>query len=155
MTLTFQINYRTPYGQSICVIETEQSVLGWTEEHPLQLNCQGQDFWTATLPVSDFVGTISYKYAIRLPEGGYLYEAGMPRHLTLRNADKKLVVRDFWQAQDYEKAFYTTAFLKSRPHFTRQDVAPLASTAAKPARSVWSAGRWKPVKSRLYSIAET
>ena len=116
MTLTFQINYRTPYGQSICVIETEQSVLGWTEEHPLQLNCQGQDFWTATLPVSDFVGTISYKYAIRLPEGGYLYEAGMPRHLTLRNADKKLVVRDFWQAQDYEKAFYTTAFLKSLFH---------------------------------------
>ena len=49
----------------------------------------------------------------------------------------------------------TTAFLKSRPHFTRQDVAPFASTAAKPARSVWSAGRWKPVKSRLYSIAET
>ena len=116
MTLTFQINYRTPFGQSICVIETEQSVLGWTEEHPLMLNCQGQDFWTATLPISDFAGTISYKYAIRLPEGGYLYEAGLPRQLTLRNADKKLVVRDFWQAQDYEKAFYTTAFLKSLFH---------------------------------------
>jgi len=116
MTLTFQINYRTPYGQSICVIETEQSVLGWTEENPLMLNCQGQDFWTATLPVSDFAGTITYKYAIRLPQGGYLYEAGMPRHLNLRNADKKVVVRDFWQAQDYEKAFYTTAFLKSLFH---------------------------------------
>ncbi len=116
MTLTFQINYRTPYGQSICVIETEHSVLGWTEEHPLVLNCQGQDFWTATLPISDFAGTISYKYAIRLPEGGYLYEAGLPRHLNLRSSDKKLVVRDFWQAQDYEKAFYTTAFLKSLFH---------------------------------------
>ena len=116
MTLTFQINYRTPYGQSICLIETEQSVLGWTEEHPLVLNCQGQDFWTATLPVTDFVGAITYKYAIRLPEGGYLYEAGMPRHLSLRSADKKIVVRDFWQAQDYEKAFYTTAFLKSLFH---------------------------------------
>ena len=116
MTLTFQINYRTPYGQSICVIETEQSVLGWTEEHPLVLNCQGQDFWTATLQASDFAGTISYKYAIRLPEGGYLYEAGLPRHLNLRSADKKVVVRDFWQAQDYEKAFYTTAFLKSLFH---------------------------------------
>ena len=116
MTLTFQINYRTPYGQSICVIETEHSVLGWTEEHPLVLNCQGQDFWTATLPISDFAGTISYKYAIRLPEGGFLYEAGLPRHLNLRSSDKKVVVRDFWQAQDYEKAFYTTAFLKSLFH---------------------------------------
>ena len=113
MNLTFQINYRTPYGQSICIIETEHSVLGWTEENPLVLTCQGQDFWTATLQISDFAGAITYKYAIRLPEGGYIYEAGMPRTLTLRSADKRLVVRDFWKAQDYEKAFYTTAFLKS------------------------------------------
>ena len=84
MTLTFQINYRTPYGQSICVIETEHSVLGWTEEHPLVLNCQGQDFWTATLQISDFAGAITYKYALRLPEGGYIYEAGLPRTLMLR-----------------------------------------------------------------------
>ena len=113
MNLTFQINYRTPYGQSICIIETENSVLGWTEANPLVLTCQGQDFWTTTLQISDFPGSISYKYAIRLPEGGYIYEAGMPRTLALRNADKRLVVRDFWKAQDYEKAFYTTAFLKS------------------------------------------
>ena len=113
MNLTFQINYRTPYGQSICIIETENSVLGWTEQNPLVLTCQGQDFWTATLQITDFAGAIHYKYAIRLPEGGYIYEAGLPRTLSLRNADKKVVVRDFWQAQDYEKAFYTTAFLKS------------------------------------------
>ena len=127
MNLTFQINYRTPYGQSICVIETEQSVLGWTEQNPLVLNCQGQDFWTATLPISDFAGTLSYKYAIRLPEGGFLYESGLPRHLVLRNADKKLVVRDFWQSQDYEKAFYSTAFLKSL--FLRKD--PVKAKAPK------------------------
>ena len=113
MNLTFQINYRTPYGQSICIIETEHSVLGWTEANPLVLTCQGQDFWTATLQISDFAGAITYKYAIRLPEGGYIYEAGQPRTLTLRSADKRVVVRDFWKAQDYEKAFYTTAFLKS------------------------------------------
>ena len=116
MTLTFQINYRTPYGQSICAIECGESKLGWTEEHPLLLNCQGQDFWTATLPDLSYTGEIRYKYAIRLPEGGYLYEAGLPRVLNVRNADKKVVVRDFWQAQDYEKAFYTTAFLKSLFH---------------------------------------
>ena len=116
MTLTFQINYRTPYGQSICVIETGEAVLGWTEANPLVLNCQGQDFWTATLPSVSATGLVTYKYAIRLAEGGYLYEAGQPRQLTLRAADKKVVVRDFWQAQDYEKAFYTTAFLKSLFH---------------------------------------
>lgn len=113
MNITFQINYRTVYGQTLCVIETKPSILGWTEAHPLQLQCQGTDFWTVSLPVSDFAGDIEYKYAIRLQEGGYLYEAGEPRHLTPQSADKKLVIRDFWQAEDYEKSFYTTAFLQS------------------------------------------
>lgn len=113
MNITFQINYRTVYGQTLCVIETKPSILGWTEAHPLQLQCQGTDFWTVSLPVSDFAGDIEYKYAIRLQDGGYLYEAGEPRHLTLQTKDKKLVIRDFWQAEDYEKSFYTTAFLQS------------------------------------------
>ena len=113
MTLTFQINYRTEYGQTLCVIETRESILGWTEKTPLLLSCHGADFWTATIPVSDFAGVIEYKYAIRLQDGGFIYEAGDPRTLLLRAADKKVVVRDFWQAIDYEKSFYATAFLKS------------------------------------------
>ncbi len=127
MTLTFQINYRAEYGQTLCVIETKPSILGWTPEKPLLLSCQGQDFWSATLPVSDFAGEICYKYAIRLQDGGYIYEAGDPRTLTLRNTDKHLVVRDAWQAEDYEKSFYTTAFVKSL--FRRQK--PMRAKAPK------------------------
>ena len=115
MDLTFQINYRTEYGQTLCIIETKPSILGWTEQTPLELHCQGQDFWTATIPVSDFAGTVEYKYAIRV-ENGYIYEAGEPRVITLKATDKKLIIRDFWQAVDYEKSFYTTAFLKSLFH---------------------------------------
>ena len=113
MTLTFQINYRAEYGQTLCVIETKPSILGWTPEKPLLLSCQGPDFWSATIPVSDFAGEICYKYAIRLQDGGYIYESGEPRVLTLRNTDKHLVIRDAWQVDDYEKSFYTTAFVKS------------------------------------------
>ena len=113
MTVTFQINYRAEYGQTLCVIETQHSILGWTEQNPLLLTCHGADFWTATLPVSDFPSSVQYKYAIRLQDGGFIYEAGEPRTLPLRASDKKIIVRDFWQAIDYEKSFYTTAFLKS------------------------------------------
>ena len=110
MNLSFQINYRAEYGQSLCVIETKASILGWTEEHPLVMNCHGQDFWTVSLPISDFAGEVQYKYAIRLQNGGFIYEAGEPRKLVLNTNDKKLVVRDQWQVDDYEKAFMTTAF---------------------------------------------
>ena len=59
MNVSFQINYRAEYGQSLCVIETKASILGWTEEHPLVMNCHGQDFWTVSLPISDFAGGCS------------------------------------------------------------------------------------------------
>ena len=113
MNINFQIHYRAEYGQSLCVIETQESILGWTEKDPLVLNCQGTDFWQANVPISDFAGSIQYKYAIRLQDGRYIYEAGEPRTLALKAADKKLVVRDAWQASTYEDSFYTTAFLKS------------------------------------------
>ena len=125
MNLTFQINYRTMYGQSLCIVETGSNIAGWTEQAPLALTCQGEDFCTTTVKV-DTTGTIVYKYAIRLQEGGYIYEAGLDRRLTIRSTDKKVVMHDFWQAVDYEKAFYTTAFLKSL--FARHT----PKTAAKP-----------------------
>ena len=113
MNINFQIHYRAEYGQSLCVIETQESILGWTEKSPLVLNCQGTDFWQANVPVSDFAGVIHYKYAIRVGEGQYIYEAGEPRTLTLNASDKRVVVRDAWQASTYEDSFYTTVFLKS------------------------------------------
>lgn len=112
MNISFQINYRTPYGQSLCVIEMTKH-FGWNEENPLPLYCQGQDYWTSSVDIPDTTGHIQYKYAIRLENGGFLYEAGEPRLLSLRAMDKHLVIRDFWQAEDEDKVFYSTAFLKA------------------------------------------
>ena len=113
MDITFQIHYRAEYGQQLCVIATQESILGWTEKDPVVLNCQGVDFWSAKIPVSDFPGSVQYKYAIRLQDGGFIYEAGEPRELILKSGDKSIVVRDSWQASTYEDSFYTTVFLKS------------------------------------------
>ena len=118
MNIHFQIHYRAEYGQSLCVIETQESILGWTEKEPLVLTCQGTDFWQANVPVSDFAGSIHYKYAIRVGEGRYIYEAGEPRVLSLvesgkSKVERQIVVRDAWQVSTYEDSFYTTAFLKA------------------------------------------
>ena len=118
MNINFQIHYRAEYGQTLCVIETQESILGWTEKEPLAMTCQGTDFWQVNVPVSDFAGRVQYKYAIRLQDGRFIYEAGNPRTLDFvenqkAKALRKLVVRDAWQASTYEDSFYTTAFLKS------------------------------------------
>lgn len=113
MTLTFQINYRTQWGQALCVIGECPQHLDWTEKRPLVLNCQGTDFWTLTIPVDEFSGVLSYKYAVRNEDGSFFYEDGKPRSVVLSKDDKNTVLRDFWQADDYEKSFLSTAFQKS------------------------------------------
>ena len=109
MKVNFQVNYRTEFGQSLCVIQFGQKPV-YTESNPLKMSCQGQDFWSVE---ADIKGTsFSYKYAIMV-DGGYIYEPGMPRMLNVLAKDNYVVVHDFWQVIDYEKSFYSTAFLKS------------------------------------------
>lgn len=131
MNILFQINYRTLFGQSLCIIDlsadTAASMTGWTEQHPLVLECAGSDFWTRNVQVSDFAQELNYKYAIRLDDGTYLYEAGEVRHVPIRHQDKNLVIRDFWQAQDGDSLFYSTAFKKAL--FRRQSVIKTSARA--------------------------
>ena len=113
MNILFQIHYRAEYGQSLCVIETQDPVMGWTEKSPLVLDCQGTDFWSGHVETKAAVSKIYYKYAIRLQDGRFIYETGEPRKLSFRATDKNVVVRDAWKASTYEDSFYTTAFLKA------------------------------------------
>ena len=116
MNIHFQIHYRAEYGQSLCVIETQDPVMGWTEKSPLVLDCQGTDFWSGHVETKAAVSKIYYKYAIRLQDGRFIYETGEPRKLSFRATDKNVVVRDAWKASTYEDSFYTTAFVKALFH---------------------------------------
>ena len=83
MNITFQINYRAEFGQRLCLIESGQPVLGWTEQRPLEMRCEGSDFWTASVLLDAAKGETTYRYAIRLQEGGYIYEVAKKKTLTL------------------------------------------------------------------------
>lgn len=111
MNITFQINYRTEYGQHMCIVEASPSVLGWTEAHPLRMNCQGSDFWTVNVQVPHVAKVIHYRYAICLEDGRLVYETGEPHELRLTLSDQRPVVRDYWQTADEERPFYTAVFV--------------------------------------------
>jgi len=115
MTLTFQINYRAVFGQRLCVVETGSETFGWTEQRPLYLNCEGEDFWTASVVVEQPKGAIAYHYAIALDNGGFLYEVGDSRRLEWQTTDKNIILRDFWRSETEEDAFRTRAFSFRRP----------------------------------------
>lgn len=108
MKLNFQINYRAEYGQTMCVL-----IYSGKGQTTIELNCQGQDFWTGTTDTTASITRIQYSYAIRLTDGNFVNEPGDKRALELRKTDKPIVIRDFWRANTYEKTFYTTAFLSA------------------------------------------
>jgi len=130
MTLVFQINYRTAYGETLCVIETKESLLGWTEVHPLRLSCQGTDFWTCREEVTDFQDKIAYKYAVLHEDGTYTYELGTSRQISLGTGTRQLVVRDVWQGGEDEDVFCSKTFADVL--FKRQ------SAAVKKASAKWN-----------------
>jgi len=109
MKVHFQVNYRTEYGQDLCLIQFDEQAL-YTESNPLVLSCQGQDCWTGEITIKS--GFFTYKYAVRAGEH-FIYESGDNRTIIATAGDKTMMVHDYWQAVDYEKAFYTTAFLQS------------------------------------------
>ena len=119
MNITFCINYRTEWGQSLCIVSND-NILRWTDKKPLHLQCYGIDYWTVTIPIPDFLNKINYRYAILSQEGNLIYEAGKSRTVDLLTTDKHVVMHDFWQVDDYEKVFRSIAF--TRTLFRRENV---------------------------------
>ncbi len=168
MKLTFQINYRTVYGETMCVIGADGSVPGLNEENPLLLSCQGEDFWQATLELPDKTCELHYKYAVRNGDGQFRHEAGLPRTLRLKAADKNVTVYDAWQTVDGEKSFYSTAFLKSlfrrtpsklpavkgnvRLSIDLPQILPTQGVAVM--GNVPELGNWNPAEKKVLSDAE-
>ncbi len=109
MTLTFNINYRASWGETLCVLGAAGEHR-WPTEQPLCLDCQGGDFWVATVEVPQFTGDLHYHYALRRQDGSFCYEAGKERHVVVTPMDKNIVLRDFWQINDLDTPFSSTAF---------------------------------------------
>lgn len=168
MILTFQINYRTVYGETMCVIGADGSIPGLSEENPLLLSCQGEDFWQAAVELPDKACEVHYKYAVRTGDGQLRYEAGLPRTLRLKAADKNVTVYDAWQMVDGEKSFYSTAFLKSLFRRTPSKLPAvkgnvrfsidlpqiLPSQGVAVMGNVPELGNWNPAEKKVLSDAE-
>lgn len=111
MNLSFQLNYRAAWGETLCVIECSDSGLGWSESQPLCMTCHGGDFWEVTVPVGNFTGELAYRYALRHKDGSFVYEKGKERRVILTEGDSIAIMRDSWQAPNLDLTFSSAAFM--------------------------------------------
>ncbi len=137
MEITFSISYHARYGETLCIIATDSTLLDWSEQNPLRMQCSGDSCWRVTVSVSDFISRLDYRYAVLLPSGDYRRESGALHHICLPSGETHLFVRDFWQLDDLDQVFRTKVFrhLFRRPSSTPSDNAlcsPLSRTTPEP-----------------------
>lgn len=105
MKLTFSVNYRTEWGESLWLTGSAPSL---AEGVPMHLD--GQETWTAVVEIPEDEAPFTYAYEVRHDNGGVKKEWGHPR--TFRKADgtHRVYIYDRWQDQPWDKPYYAISF---------------------------------------------
>ena len=123
MKIELSINYRTNWGEVVCVEFTIQKSKGKDVQRSLELKTEDGDLWTGEVNLTDKDAvSFSYNYVVKKGEivvrQGWL---GCPRifHFDPR---KTIRVRDFWRDMPIRAHLYSSAYC----HLNQQGMAPHA-----------------------------
>ena len=108
MKLKFKINYRTVWGQHLCIVGNIPELGEDIRAKALDMNHEGNGVWTAEICVGE-VKRISYRYFVSDDNGNHRDEWGPDRVIKLpMNRDTEIL--DTWRAWDMDKIYHSSAF---------------------------------------------
>lgn len=109
MKLTFDINYRTRWGESL-YLSGSSSVLGDNDpDHAVKMELHETEHWTVTIDLPHTIRALEYRYFVRHDSGHIINEWGAP-HIFRPAACDSYHIYDRWQDQPWDKPFYSSAF---------------------------------------------
>ena len=109
MKVTFHINYKTVWGQSLWISGSSDPVGNWDEKAAFPMKHVGNGEWEATLTYSSNF-TFEYKYFVRNNDNSTSWEGGKNRIFGPFQS-KCIEIRDFWRPQiDNESVLFTKVF---------------------------------------------
>jgi 4-alpha-glucanotransferase len=118
MKIHFYIRFHTTYGQSLFVIGNHEALGNNDTGNMLALSYLNDDFWYGTIEADKNDGEINYKYILRDPENGDVFEWGNDRsvHLSKILADE-IYLTDTWNhAGEIDNVFFTKPFIETLLH---------------------------------------
>ncbi len=116
MKLTFNVNYRTEWGESLFLTGSALTLGENDLARAVPMKLVGSETWTVHIEIPDTVKNFSYSYIVRHDNGSVKREWGKPR-LFLHNADTHIFnVFDRWQDQPWDKPYYSSAFVECICH---------------------------------------
>ncbi len=109
MKLTFNIDYRTNWGESVYVCGSPAALGAGDLNAAVRMELDGNEHWTATVKLPAATKKAEYFYFVRNDNGSVKREWGKPRTLACTGADD-FAIYDRWQDQPWDKPSYSSAF---------------------------------------------
>ncbi len=165
MKLTFNIDYRTNWGESLYI--AGHAADGSTAPFDIKMIMNGSEHWTATVEIPNECISLEYSYEVRHENGSVKHEWGTP-HVFRRGRSVRIYnIYDRWQDQPWDKPYYSSAFTEcicKRPdptkeilprvgHLTFRLDAPMVDQSYRVALSGDAdvLGNWDPAKAVILS----
>ena len=167
MKLTFNIDYRTNWGESL-YITGDVAELGENDYHKaLKMTLGDGSQWSIDIEVPDECASINYRYQVRHENGHCKNEWGPAHHFSRGRNARVYQVFDRWQDQPWDKPCYASAFTEcicKRPdpakeilprigHVTFKIAAPMLQPEWRLAvcGGATVLGNWDPAKATVLS----
>ncbi len=170
MKITFNINYRTNWGECIYLSGNIDVLGNNTYEKALLLSLEGSEHWSVSVEVPDDCQTIDYHYEVRHENGYTKAEWGKPHRFNRGRSVRVYSVFDQWQDQPADKPYYSSAFtecicrraeqakssLPRQGHVTFAVAAPMIAPDCKLAicGASRALGQWNTAEAKVMSDAE-
>lgn len=110
MKLTFNIDYRTKWGESLFIIGDCDALGNNVYDFAPQMEPSDTDRWHLTVDVPDEIAQINYKYQVRRADTPSKEEWGDPHKFVTGRSTAPYHIYDRWQDQPWDKPFYASAF---------------------------------------------
>ena len=138
MKISFNINYRTRWGETLYVCGTLPELGGGNEQAAPAMKMVGPAQWALEIETSVMPASVDYHYIVKPDYGEWRHEWGEPHRLLRAEGAEAYVRYDCWQDQPLDKPYYSSAFIdgilrrKFRDQPPRNDAGELSIKVSAP-----------------------
>jgi 4-alpha-glucanotransferase len=118
MQISFHVNYRTSWGQRLCVLGSIPELGSWDPAFAADMRYEGEGDWRLDISMSQPAEAISYRYMVKTSHETVDEEWERNHHAVPAAGLSLLSLFDSWQSRPDCLAFYSAAFTEavfSRP----------------------------------------
>lgn len=111
MKITFNINYRTHWGESLYVSGNITPLGANNIDAAQHMTLMGYDTWTCTVESVDAVSELSFNFLVKRDDGSIKQEWGKPHTVSIDSKVENCLIYSRWQDQPYNKHYFSSAFV--------------------------------------------